>query len=160
MVRRTALPEVLRLRRRSEGVVAASAVRLARLPRHTTPFAFPGPSTFLHRYAMTVRKNTMLRLVVPTPLSLTLWGLVHHLSRRYPMASMSREPAHLLSEGQPQRRRSQAMPRRRLRQTVAMLLPHLPLRLAAPRVNHLMLSLCPWFRAYRAEDVFRKVLHA
>ncbi len=81
MVRRTALLEVLRPRRRSEGVVAASAVRLARLPRHTTPFTFPGPSTFPHRYAMTVRMISLLRLLLLLPLLLTLWGLVHHLRR-------------------------------------------------------------------------------
>ena len=159
MVRRTALPEVLRLRRRSEGVVAASAVRLARLPRHTTHFTFPGHCTFLRRYAMTVRMISPLWLLALPLLSTTLWELVHHLSRRYPMANLPRAPAHLPSEGRHQRRRTHLTPTA-LQQTMAMLLPHLPLRLAAPRVNHLMLSLCPWFRAYRAEDVFPKVLHA
>ena len=82
MVRRTALPVAPKPRpTRNEGVVAASAVRLARLPRHTTPFAFPGPSTSLRRYATTVRMISLLRLLLLLLLLMTLWGLVHHLSR-------------------------------------------------------------------------------
>ena len=156
MVRRTALPEVLRLRRRCAGVVAASAVRLARLPRHTTHLTFPGHCPPLRRSALTVRMISLLRLLPLLLLSMTLWGLMHHLRRWYPMAHMPRELAHQLSEGRHPRRRAHQTTTT-LQRTTAMLPCHPLLRLAR-RVNHLVLRSIPWLRAYRAEDVFQKVL--
>ena len=81
MVRRIVRPAALRRRRRRiEGVVAASAVRLARLSRYTTPSISPGPATFRQTFATTVRRS------IPTPLlsRLCRWLLMTRCLLWYP----------------------------------------------------------------------------
>ena len=61
MARRIALPVVQKPRpSRIEKVVAASAVRLARLSRYTTPSISPGPATFRQTLMPTARRNIMI----------------------------------------------------------------------------------------------------